>query len=205
MEAHQVEMVRLESVLESYIPSIVSGLYFRFVAPEYASDPLSTAGTMKAGGRYNPAGICALYASNNAHVAIEEMINSFEHWLDVKKDRLPLTLFIIEVELVKSIDIQAQDIYRKLEEFGVSKKDLTMREWRNLVKLGKQPITQRIGGAAAGIGLEALKVPPAWHPDGHNLVIFPNNIRPPSRLRCTGIVTQVMRRPVFWPPETLNS
>ena len=64
----------------------------------------------------------------------------------------------------------------------VSRRRLRSEPWRRAADAGREALTQAIGRAAFEAGLEALLVPSAANRAGANLVVFPERLRPDSRL-----------------------
>ena len=50
-------------------------------------------------------------------------------------------------------------------------------DWRKEMAAGEEPVTQRLGRAGHAAGLEGLLVRSAADQSGHNLLIFPDNLR----------------------------
>lgn len=194
---------KISRTLSRFDAETVSGLYFRYVRPEYAGDPLSPAGARRGGGRYNSAGMNALYASSTGEIALEEILQTIEFWMEERaEEQLPRTLFGIDLQLSEVLDITKREVRRIIEEeLGITKRNLTAWDWKEQVSRGSRPITHRLGTIASVMRFEAMKVPSAREGEGHNLVVFTDNVRAPSRLECTGIVSQIARRRVVWPIE----
>src|SRR5690606_25805158 len=77
----------------------------------------------------------------------------------------PRHTFEIRTVIAKVADLHAPDA---LEPAGLGLDDLTHETWE---------AARQVGGAADWLGIGALLVPSARHPDG-NMVIFVNNLLP---------------------------
>lgn len=198
-----LDVEKIKRMLGALNAETVSGLYFRSVRPEYASDPLSPAGARREGGRYNPAGTNALYTSSTGEVALEEILQTIEYWMEERAEQqLPRTLFGIDVQLSGVLDITKREIRGQIEDkLGITKRALVAWDWKEQVGRRETPVTHQLGSIAAELQFEAMKVPSAREGAGHNLVVFNDNVKAPSRLQCTGIISQIARRRVVWPIE----
>jgi RES domain-containing protein len=116
--------------------------------------PLSALGSKINGGRYNAAGAFEVYyLAPNAEVALRE--TQAVDPSSVPKRIMPLTLFTIDVELQRVVDL-ADD--GTLGVLGVTADELTT-EWRAAVFAGTTPITHAIGEAARTAEVDALIYP----------------------------------------------
>ena len=167
---------RLARVAESKF----SGVVFRTANPRYSSevDMLSGLGAAKFGGRWNPKGIAAIYCSMTPEAALAETfaVQRYYGWRD--QGALPRIIVAIEVELSGVLDLTEGSVRQRLR---VSADTLLETDWRSDVAKGQESLTQRIGFAAA-TQFEAIRVWSATDGKTPNLVIFPQNLRPNSKL-----------------------
>ncbi len=158
------------------------GVAFRAVTPRYASsgDVLSGRGSQQHGGRWNaPGTFPAIYGSLTPETAMAEVLSSFRSFNIPTHRALPRTFLAIDVRLRRVLDLTRGIVRRHLR---VSRRRMVEEEWRRIQNRGREALTQAIGRAAHGAGLEALHVPCAALADGSNLVIFPENLATTSRV-----------------------
>jgi hypothetical protein len=91
----------------------------------------------------------------------------------------PLTLFTVDVELQRIVDLTQDDVLRALD---VAHIDLTTA-WRPVILAGGIPLTHEIGAAARAAGIEALRYPSARAPGTANLAIIVDRLQRESVLR----------------------
>ncbi len=171
--------VRLERLLPAAGAVVVT--VYRSSTPKYAkeSDLLTGAGSKLHGGRWNPAGIAVVYGSLSPETAMAETLAHNRYYEVPIEDAMPRTFVAIEAKLQNVLDFREGVIRRRLQ---VSLERMLTVDWRKEAAAGREPITQRIGQAAAAVGLEGLIVPSAADQNGHNLLIFPANLRSGSQL-----------------------
>jgi RES domain-containing protein len=92
---------------------------------------------------------------------------------------MPRTFVAIEFALELVLDLTEG---RNRQALAISERRLLACDWRDDLRRGKSPLTQRVGAAAASAGFEAIRVRSAADPAGQNLVIFVDNLRAGSRL-----------------------
>lgn len=92
---------------------------------------------------------------------------------------MPRTFVAISASLQIVLDLRQGGIRQRLQ---VSERRILSEDWRKEVRDGRKPITQMIGQAAHGTDWEGLIVSSAAEPSGHNLMIFPENLRVGSKL-----------------------
>ncbi len=155
---------------------------FRSSTPKYANDPdlLSGVGSKLHGGRWNPIGVAAVYASLTPETAMAEALAHNRYFGIPIEDAMPRTFVAIEVTLQAVLDLRLGSVRQRLK---VSRNRLLAVDWRVEVRAGREPITQAIGRVAAEIGIEGMIVPSAADTNGHNLLIFPGNLAPGSHIR----------------------
>ncbi len=154
-------------------------------APKYAStsDLLTGEGALRFGGRWNPAGIAAVYGSLTPQTALEESLAHARYYGMPINTSMPRTFVAIDVELEVVLDLTDGSNRQTLR---ISENHLLECNWRGERHAGRKPVTQEVGQAAASAGIEAILVRSAADKSGANLVVFPENLRPASRL---GIVS----------------
>ena len=115
------------------------------------------------GARWNPPGLDALYGSLTS-VGAEAEHSSMLSRQPIPPSKAQHT-FQLRVSLSKVADIRGS---QELQALGFGSDELTGEDWTP---------AQRVGAAAAWLGIAALIVPSARHPDG-NIVVFVNNLTP---------------------------
>lgn len=172
---------KMRNALEWAAP--FSGVCFRNVSQQFANaqDILSAQGSLHAGGRFNFINTFAvLYLSCDLHTCVEETTKSARLPEMEVANVLPRTLIGIEVMLSRVLDLTA--FYTRWR-LGITKKDLTARDWEKNQNIDKQEaFTQQIGRLARDSGFEAILVPSAVT-RGKNLDIFPDRLLPSSSLK----------------------
>ena len=158
-----------------------SGVAFRSTSPAYANsrDLLSGEGVRRYGGRWNPPGLAAVYASATPEIALAEALAQFRRYGIPDRDAMPRVLVAIEARLDRVLDLTDGQVRRALR---VSRRRMAGEDWRGLQARGQEAVTQAIGRLASEAGVEGLLAPSAAVPDGKNLVVFPAALRPGSRL-----------------------
>ena len=154
---------RLSERLSSLKPHRASVELWRAVREPY--DVLSTRGTRIHGGRWNPAGVRALYLSFELATVRAELTRAAELQGDPEEAIYPVRVAKIAVEanLVELLDEQL------LSDLGVEVP---------LSVLVPRSQTQRVGRGAARVGIEALVVP-SVAARAENVVVFPDNLATP--------------------------
>jgi RES domain-containing protein len=126
-------------------------------------DPLGTAGSLRAGGRFNaPGEFAALYTSLDPVTASMEVARGLKQ-RGIDPSQFPpgsWWMYELEVEIDGVLDLTSPDILQRIE---VESDALTQNELNT---------PRRIATEAPGNGFEALLVPSAAAPDSKNLVIF---------------------------------
>ena len=158
------------------------GIVYRSSTPKYATeaDLLTGEGSRRWGGRWNPIGIAVVYASLSPETAMAETFAHNRYYGVPIEDAMPRTFVAIEVKLKKVLDLRDGKIRQRLQ---ISETQMLTVDWRNEVKSGLEPITQRLGQAAHATGWEGLIVPSATDAQGHNLLIFPDRLDATSVVR----------------------
>jgi RES domain-containing protein len=141
----------------------------RFVLERRRMRATSPAGSAKTGGRYNPAGVEALYTSFTRPAALAEFTQKYT-------DADPIAascMLSLLVSLDRVVDLTEPAL---LTELNTDRAEVTsVRIPRNA------HVAERIGAAANAVGADGLIVWSAQSPGMKNLVIFPTNAetRPP--------------------------
>lgn len=136
------------------------------------------------GGRWNPRGIKAVYASLSPLTAVQEAYHNFlDFGFDPSAIR-PRMFVGAEVELDMVLNLSDQAIRRRL---GFTLAELLDEDWQTIQREGDESWTQATGRGAYEAGFEALLAPSSRHrPDGVNLVVFPDKLRSGSRIEIVG-------------------
>ena len=154
---------------------------YRTVNDQYAARTqlLSAYGSFIAGGRYNSkGGFEALYLSCALSTCIAEIERAASQLNKPAAELLPRKMIGLELSLSNILDLTDLQVQSRL---GITSADL-MEEWLPVQKSGGDALTQQIGRHARDAGLEAILYPSAAQPDGKNLAVFPDNLRPESRI-----------------------
>jgi RES domain-containing protein len=179
-----VTLEQLKTRLTRLLPSATAfeEIVYRSSTPEYAreSDLLTGEGSRRNGGRWNPIGITAVYASLTPETAMAETLAHNRYYGIPIEDAMPRTFVAMEARLQAVIDFRLGSIRQRVQ---VSLDRILSVDWRSEVRVGREPITQTIGRAASEIGLEGIIVPSAVDPNGHNLLVFPENLQSGSEIR----------------------
>lgn len=126
-------------------------------------DPLGTAGSLKAGGRFNPPNeFAVLYTSFDQATASKEVARGLNQ-RGIDPSQFPpgsWWLYELEVEIETTLDLTNSDILQRTE---VKSESLTGSDLQ---------LPRRIATEARDKGFGALLVPSAADPDSKNLVIF---------------------------------
>ena len=150
------------------------GVVYRSSTPQFskAGDILSGSGSARFGGRFNPAGLSAVYASETPETAISETLAHFRYYGFDIASAMPRLFTAIDVALQLVLDLTDSAIRRKL---GISRALLLECDWRRWSPGTELPASQRLGYAAFLAGFEAVLATSAVALNGRNLVVFPQN------------------------------
>lgn len=139
------------------------GRWYRLVARKYRAAVASDEGARRAGGRYNPPGVGALYLGESARACRAEVARHVEP--------LPeLVLGVLDVHLAAVCDLTDPVVRSSL---GIDESDLTGDDWS---------VAQALGVAIRAAGFEALLAPSAAGPFS-TLVIFKDRLEAGSSVR----------------------
>lgn len=172
----------LEEALQNLTPNPWTGVAYRLIPAQYAGTALSSIGSFRRGGRYNPRGAFeALYLADTPLTALQEInLVRVTDAAILSAKSAPRLLLSVEVALSGVLDITDAEVQDAL---GTNLQELT-GSWLALNARGQLAPTQALGAAADEHGaVEALRVPSAQDPRAANLVVFPGRLRPSSRVR----------------------
>jgi RES domain-containing protein len=155
---------------------------FRSAGVKYAheSDLLSGDGAARYGGRWNPRGVGAIYASLDPVTAVKESYQEFLEYGFAGATIRPRVFVGLKVDLKCVLDLTQARIRRAL---GYTISDLVTEDWRAIQALGEESWTQAIGRGAVAARFEALLAPSARNRTGKILVAFPSNLRTAHAVR----------------------
>lgn len=158
-----------------------AGTVYRSCSVEYSrrADLLTGIGASRFGGRWNPRGIRAVYASLTPETSMAEVLNTANYFGFGASSLMPRVFMGMEVSLAQVLDLTVGQTRQRL---GVSLVRMLAEDWRQVQQAGKEALTQQIGRAAMETGLEGIIVPAAPEPTTRNLVWFPDNLQGASRV-----------------------
>ena len=162
------------------------GVVMRSAGMRHASarDFVSGEGAAMRGGRWNPRGINALYASQSLITAVRESYQELLRFGFSASAIRPRAFCGAEVAVQSVLDLTDKSIRRVL---GFTLAELVDEDWLAIQQEGDESWTQAIGRGAYEAGFEGLRVPSARdRPDGINLVFFSTNQRPGSKIDIIG-------------------
>ena len=150
------------------------GLLYRALNPIYTRDPLSGRGAALYGGRFNPKGTPALYASLSPVTALREanQVGALQ----------PTTLVAYEADVRPVFDTRDAGA---LEGFGMAPKDLACAAWRDEMIANGESGTQAFARRFIAAGYAALLVPSFARgaaPADLNLVLWRWGAAAPTKL-----------------------
>ncbi len=171
------EVIELFETIAALYPGAggFDGQIVRSVAMKYATkkDFFSGAGAAKWGGRWNPVGIEAIYASLDPITAAHEAYQNFASYGFPLTTIEPRVTAGGKIALDKVLDLVDAKVCSKL---GFTKKELVEEDWKAIQAGGEESWTQAIGRGARMAGFQALIVPSARHKPGKNIVVFEENL-----------------------------
>lgn len=182
-------IVGLERRIAETVPvlGVWSGFLHRFCSPAFARRPdrLEGVGAALHGGRWNPIGVPALYASFEEETAMAESRGTAARYGFSTANLKPLTLFHMDANDLEVLDLGDGALRNRLR---LGARRLKECDWRRPPAIDAagtveaEPLTQAVGRVAARLGVQAIRVPSARVSGRHNLVIFPRNLTPPARV-----------------------
>ena len=164
-----------------------SGVVYRSVSPRYANgdDLLTGVGSQRAGARWNsPGSFRTVYTSLDPHTALDEVLAHFRYYGLPIESAMPRVTVSVLVRLDHVLDLTDVSICSLLR---VSRKRLILEPWRVKQDSGAEALTQALGRVVHGSGFEGMFVPSAARKGGINLIILPDNLRPPGRLAIINV------------------
>lgn len=150
------------------------GKLFRALNPIYAREPLSGRGAQLYGGRFNPAGLPAIYTSLSVMTALREanQVGNLQ----------PTTLVSFDAEIEAVVDTHDE---RSLAAHGMSPAGLADAAWRDAMRTRGEAPTQAFARrliAAGHNGLLVRSFAPGADAADMNLVLWRWSGAPPTRL-----------------------
>lgn len=124
-----------------------SGHIYRALNPVYAREPMSGRGAQLYGGRFNPKGVPALYASTSVMTALREA--------NQVGDLQPTTLVCYRAEIEMIFDTTD---HAALEAAGLDEALLADPTWRDQMRQSGEARTQRFARELIGAGYNGLLV-----------------------------------------------
>lgn len=172
----------LSAALASLPVLTQSGVAYRIIHAKYAGSALSSIGSLKFGGRYNPPqAFEALYLASNPVTALQEVnavVQTETGLLGIKGP--PRILLSVDYQLQAILDICHPENQSVLE----TNLSELIAAWRPLNAEEIVASTQILGSAAYNLqSIEALKVPSARDLNTYSLVVFVNRLSDNSSLR----------------------
>jgi RES domain-containing protein len=155
---------------------------YRLIPAKYAGSALSSIGSLKKGGRYNPKeAFEVLYLAESPITALQEVnIIKLTDAALLSTKSSPRILLSVEVTLQTVLSVADPQVQEAL---GTNLQELT-GSWIAMNASGHMAPTQALGLEAYNHGsIEALRVPSAQDAKAINLAVFPDRIRTGSHLR----------------------
>lgn len=161
-----------------------TGTIFRSAPPKWAAarDILGGVGSMKSGARFNaPGSFPAIYGSTTPELAMIESL-AYQRRANVPVEQaLPLVFKAVSVEVARLLDLSDAAV---LVDLGVTLEALRTEAWWLARARGEESLTQAVGRAAHAQAIQAILFASAHSLEyGHNVIVLPDHIRAPSRLR----------------------
>lgn len=120
-----------------------------------------------------------VYSSLTPETAMAETLAHYRYYGIPVEDAMPRTFVAIKTKLAAIVDFRTGELRRRMQ---ISLDRMLSLDWRSEVHAGREPITQMLGHAASDVGLEGMIVPSSAHLEGHNLIVFPQNLRRGSEI-----------------------
>jgi RES domain-containing protein len=162
-----------------------AGFVYRVIAERWRESPLSTIGSLRAGGRYNaPNTFPVLYCADSqmtAMLEVEALFTTADGQLR-GAPRNPDLVLSLRCELTRVLDLTDDRFYSDL---GTNYEELvSLTPSRFIMNArGDETPTQTLGAACSFSGkVSALKVPSAAHEEGYCLDILPDSLLVGERL-----------------------
>lgn len=170
----------LEEAFNNLTSHPLEQTFFRVIHAKYAATALSAVGSLRFGGRYNPAGnFEVLYLADSPVTALEEVEALLRSGSDLRGVKGPPRILLsVECRLQAVIDLE-----ESLTALNLQLSDITT-PWRDSLRRGERPVTHTLGRLAHERGdIEALLFPSAKNPETFNLAVFPDRLLKGSSLR----------------------
>jgi RES domain-containing protein len=174
--------LRKQMAEDSQIFQPWQGTAYRVTTLDYPSPKsiLLGQGSFLHGGRWNAIGsFRAVYGSTVDTVAVAESRATAEYAQIPLPFATPRLLVALELALHAVLDLTLGSVRERL---GITLEELRAEDWRKVQEKDQESFTQAIGRSAFSCGGEGLRVPSARVPEGVNVVYFPENQRPASRV-----------------------
>lgn len=184
-----------------------SGFVYRVIAERWRESPLSTAGSIRLGGRYNaPNTFPVLYCADSqmtAMLEVEALFATADGQLrGVARD--PDLVLSLRCGLARVLDLTDASYYNEL---GTTRDELVSLSPSRFIAnaRGEETPTQSLGAACSFSGrISALKVPSASHREGYCLDIFTDSLlvgEHVSILDSSGRIEEQLRGIIPLPPN----
>ena len=182
MSPIDVEKLRKKLTSLRETPRSMKSTAFRSTGLKYANetDLVSGSGAAYYGGRWNPIGTRAIYASLDPVTAVKEAYQQFLHFGFSARNIKPRVIAGIEFRCSALLDLTIATNRRKL---AVSLDDLLKEPWAEKQQRGRTALTQLIAIEAAAADFEGILTFSAQNRGGRNIVIFPDSLHLQSFVR----------------------
>ena len=160
---------------------------FRFIDPQFskAEDIVSGTGALHAAGRWHLAGSTLLsYTSFAPDTALAEAMAHVNYYRLPLAKALPRVLVALRFKARRVLDLSDGKVRQALK---LSEATILKMDWRATNQYGAEALTQAWGRAFAEAGFEAVIVPSAADTHGANVLIFPENLQPGSRIEVDDV------------------
>lgn len=157
---------------------------FRCVEPKWSRPEylITGEGTKRNGGRWMRRKITpAVYASSTETIALKEANHNFTRY-GFKPRNKPRVLVEIELELSSIVSLNS--ILTDLK--WPSLEELLEEDWENVNNNGVESLSQAFGRVLWELKIEGLRVPSVRDRRGSNLLWFPENLKPDSKISISG-------------------
>jgi RES domain-containing protein len=179
------EFARLLAAMKVAVSRVYpwTGTIYRSAPPKWAAgrDMLTGRGNMASGARFNaPGSYPAVYGSTTPELAMMETL-AYQRRAGLPVEQaMPLVFKAISVKVERLLDLRNPDVLASL---GTTIDQLRTESWWLFRARGEESLTQAIGRAAHACRVQAILAPSAHSPDhGHNIIVLPDHLHPPSRL-----------------------
>jgi len=190
---------KLRSRLQHLFPIAIAmkSFAFRSAGVKYAneSDFVSGSGAAYYGGRWNPIGMRAIYASLDPITAAREAYQNFTSRGFSPADIKPRVMAGIEFKCRSLLDLTAGKIRRRL---GLTIEQILSEDWSGKQRAGKEPLTHSIAIESRHAGFEGILSPSAQDRNGKNIVIFLDSLQLKSFVRPIS-PEDLPPHPSLWP------